>query len=130
MDVQPMKFIRTIGIFFQKLSGNQFIQNKIKSKKPYTFTEKRRNFDVLVIGDKYDVTGLIQEDKTYLQFDAPDRTLFARFLILQGTFSWLNEGKGKCIIICKKKKEKKKDISMFDIPFLHRIIINNSSFAS
>lgn len=124
MDAQPMKFISTISRYFQKLSGNQFIQNKIKAKNPNTFTEKRRNFDILVIGEKYDVTSIISDGKTFLQFDAPDRTLFASYLILQAKFSWLNEGKGKCVIICRKANERKKDISMFDIPFLHVITID------
>ena len=124
MDVQPMKFINIIASFFQKLSGNRYVQNKIKDKNPKTFTEKRRNFDVLVIGEKYDVTGIIPEGKTFLQFDAPNRTLFASFLILQGKFSWLKEDWGKCVIISRKDNERKRDISMFDIPFLHVITIN------
>ena len=93
------------------------------SKNPGTFKEKRRNFDVLVIGDMYDVQGIIPGDKTYLLFDAPNRTLFASFLILQCKFSWLREGKGKCIILCKRKNEKSKSISMFDVPFLHKILL-------
>ena len=119
-----MKYISTIARYIQKLSGNYFIQNKIKAKNPNTFTEKRRNFDVLFIGEKYDVTGIIPDSKTFLQFDAPNRTLFASFLILQAKFSWLNEGKGKCVIICRKENERKKHISMFDIPFFHIITIN------
>lgn len=77
----------------------------------------------MVIGEKYDVKEIIEKDKSYLQFDAPNRTLFASFLILQGKFSWLNEGKGKCIIICRKTNERSKRISIFDMPFLHKIVI-------
>lgn len=119
-----MKYINKILLILQIISGNNWVYKKIYSKNPGTFTENRRNFDVLVIGEKYDVKEIIEEGKTYLQFDAPNRTLFASFLILQGKFSWLNEGKGKCIILCKKSNEKKNDISIFDIPFLHSIIIN------
>ena len=68
-------------------------------------------FDFLIIGENYDVTDFVQEGKTYLQFNAPNRTLFACFLILQCKYSWLREGKGKCIIICRKCNEKKKNIS-------------------
>ena len=119
-----MKYIKKIIHVLQAVSGNNFIRKKIYEKSPGTFTENRRNFDVLVIGDLYDVQSIIPKDKMYLQFDAPDRSLFASFLILQGKFSWLKEGKGKCIILCKKDNEKKKIVSMFDIPFLHTIIIN------
>jgi len=119
-----MKYIKKFLQIIQIVSGNDAIRKKIYEKNPGTFTENRRNFDVLVIGEKYDVKDIIQENETFLQFDAPERTLFASFLILQGKFSWLNEGKGKCIILCKKENEKKKNISMFDIPFLHTIIIN------
>lgn len=119
-----MKYIKKLLQLLQVISGNSSIRKKICEKNPGTFTESRRNFDALVIGEMYDVKDIIPPNKTYLQFDAPDRTLFASFLILQGKFSWLNEGKGKCIIICKKCNEKRKSISMFDIPFLHLIIIN------
>lgn len=119
-----MKYIKKLLHLIQVITGNSSVSKRICEKNPGTFTENRRNFDVLVIGDMYDVKDLIPQNKTYLQFDAPDRTLFASFLILQGKFSWLNEGKGKCIIICKKSNEKKKNVSMFDIPFLHTIIIN------
>lgn len=118
-----MKYIKKILQILQLITGNTSVRKKICEKNPGTFTENRRNFDVLVIGEKYDVTELVQEGKTYLQFDAPNRTLFASFLILQCKFSWLREGKGKCIILCRKSNEKKKNISMFDIPFLHKIII-------
>lgn len=119
-----MKYIKKLLQILQIISGNSSISKKIHKKNPGTFTENRRNFDVLVIGEMYDVQEIIQKDKTFLQFDAPNRSLFASFLILQGKFSWLNEGKGKCIILCRKSNEKKKNISMFDIPFLHTIIIN------
>ncbi len=119
-----MKYIKKIQRILQRVSGNAFVREKILEKNPGTFTEKRRNFDVLVIGDKYDVREIVPEDKMYLQFDAPDRNLFASYLILRGKFSWLKEGEGKCIIVCKKTNEKKKNISMFDIPFLHTITIN------
>ena len=119
-----MKYIKKILQILQIISGNSYVRKRISEKNHGTFTENRRNFDVLVIGDMYDVKDIISQKKTYLQFDAPDRTLFASFLILQGKFSWLNEGKGKCIIVCKKNNEKKKNVSMFDIPFLHTIIIN------
>lgn len=124
MDVQAMKYIKKFLQIIQIVSGNDAIRKKIYEKNPGTFTENRRNFDVLVIGEMYDVKGIIQENEKYLQFDAPDRSLFASFLILQGKFSWLNEGKGKCIILCKKENEMGKNISMFDIPFLHTIIIS------
>lgn len=114
-----MKYTKNILQILQIISGNK----SICAKSPGTFTEKRRNFDVLVIGDRCDVQGIIPKDKTYLQFDAPDRTLFASFLILQCKFSWLKEGKGKCIILCKKKNEKKKKISIADAPFLHAIVL-------
>lgn len=119
-----MKYIKKLLQILQIMSGNSYVRKRIGEKNPGTFIENRRNFDVLVIGEMYDVKDIIPQNKTYLQFDAPDRTLFASFLILQGKFSWLNEGKGKCIIICKKSNEKKKIVSMFDIPFLHTIIIN------
>ena len=119
-----MKYIKKVLQIIQIITGNRYIRKKIFEKNPGTFTESRRNFDVLVIGEMYDVQGIIQKDKTYLQFDAPNRTLFASFLILQGKFSWLNEGKGKCIILCRTDNEKIKNISMFDIPFLHPIIMN------
>ncbi|MBQ9204532.1 MAG: hypothetical protein IJ155_09855 [Prevotella sp.] len=119
-----MKFISTIARYLRKLTDNQYVQNKIKAKNPNTFTEKHRNFDLLVIGEKYDVTSIIPEGKTFLQFDAPNRSLFASFLILQAKFSWLNEGKGKCIIICRKRNEESRSVSIFDIPFLHVITIN------
>jgi hypothetical protein len=119
-----MKYIKKILQILQIISGNSSLRKKICEKNPGTFTEIRRNFEVLVIGEMYDVKKIINKDKTYLQFDAPNRTLFASFLILQGKFSWLKEGKGKCIIICKKSNEEKKNISMFDVPFLHSIIIN------
>lgn len=108
----------------QKISGNSLIRRKICDKNPGTFTESRRNFDVLVIGEKFDLNGIIDKGQTYLQFDAPNRTLFASFLILQCKFSWLNEGKGKCFILCKKSNEKRKELSIFDVPFLHPVIIN------
>lgn len=119
-----MKYIKKLLQILQTTSGNSYVRKRICEKNPGTFIENRRNFDVLVIGDMYDVKDIIPQNKTYLQFDAPDRTLFASFLIMQGKFSWLNEGKGKCIIVCKKSNEKKKTVSMFDIPFLHTIIIN------
>lgn len=119
-----MKYIKKILQLLQVISGNNSVRKKICEKNPGTFTESRRNFDVLVIGEMCDVKDIVPQNKTYLQFDAPDRSLFASFLILQGKFSWLNEGKGKCIIICKKCNEKRKSISMFDIPFLHILIIN------
>ena len=119
-----MKYIKKILQILQLVTGNSAIRKKICEKNPSTFTETRRNFDVLIIGEKYDVTDLVQDGKLYLQFDAPDRSLWASFLILQGKFSWLKEERGKCIIICKKKNEKIKTISLFDVPFLHRIIIN------
>lgn len=128
MVAQVMKFIKKILQILQTISGNSYVRKRICEKNPGTFTENRRNFDVLVIGEMYDVKDIIQENEKYLQFDAPDRTLFASFLILQGKFSWLNEGKGKCIILCKKENEKQKNISMFDIPFLHTIIINKYKF--
>lgn len=106
------------------MTGNSYVRKKICEKNPGTFTETRRNFDFLIIGENYDVTDFVQKGKTYLQFNAPNRTLFACFLILQCKYSWLREGKGKCIIICRKCNEKKKNISLFDIPFLHSIIIN------
>lgn len=118
-----MKYIKKILQILQIISGSSYVRKRISEKNPGTFTENRRNFDVLVIGDMYDVKDIISQNKTYLQFEAPDRTLFASFLILQGKFSWLNEGKGKCIIVCKKSNEKKKNVSMFDIPFLHNIMI-------
>lgn len=118
-----MKYIKKNSHLLQIISGNHFIQKKITGKVPGTFTEKRRNFDILVIGEKIDLQGIVPQDKTYLLFDAPNRTLFASFLILQGKFSWLKEGKGKCIIVCKKSNEKKNAISIFDIPFLHIITI-------
>lgn len=124
MVVLLMKFIKKILQILQLVTGNTSVCKKIYEKNPGTFTENRRNFDVLVIGELYDVKGIISNDKTYLQFDAPNRTLFASFLILQCKFSWLREGKGKCIILCRKNNEEKKNISMFDIPFLHKIIIN------
>lgn len=124
MVVLLMKYIKKIFQILQLISGNSSVRKKICDKNPGTFTENRRNFDVLIIGEMYDVKEIIEKDKTYLQFDAPNRTLFASFLILQGKFSWLNEGKGKCIILCKKSNENKKNISMFDVPFLHSIIIN------
>lgn len=124
MVVQLMKYIKKILQILQLVTGNTSIRKKICEKNPGTFTESRRNFDVLIIGEKYEVTDLVQEGKTYLQFDAPNRSLFASFLILQCKFSWLREGKGKCIILCRKSNEEKKKISMFDIPFLHKIIIN------
>ena len=124
MDVLVMRYIKKFLQIIQVVSGNDTIRKKIYEKNPGTFTENRRNFDVLVIGEMYDVKDIIQENKTYLQFDAPDRSLFASFLILQGKFSWLKEGQGKCIVLCKKENEKKKSISMFDMPFLHTIIIN------
>lgn len=124
MVVLLMRYIKKALHILQSISGNSFVRKKICLKNPGTFRETRRNFDVLVIGEMYDVRGIIEKNKTYLQFDAPNRSLFASFLILQGKFSWLNEGKGKCIILCRKSNEKENKISMFDIPFLHRIIIN------
>lgn len=119
MVAQVMKYIKKILQILQVISGKK----SICAKNPGTFTEKRRNFDVLIIGDMYDVRGIIPRDKTYLQFDAPDRTLFASFLILQCKFSWLREGAGKCIILCKKSNEKKKTVSVCDAPFLHTIVL-------
>ena len=124
MVVQLMKYINLIFRIFQIISGNSFVRKRILEKNPGTFTEKRRNFDILVIGEKYDVKDLIPDNKTYLQFDAPDRTLFASALLLQGKFSWLNEGQGKCIIICKRSNENRMTTSILDIPFLHAIIIS------
>lgn len=118
-----MKYIKKILQILQLITGNSFVRKKIYEKNPGTFSESRRNFDVLIIGEMFNVKEIISNDKTYLQFDAPNRTLFASFLILQGKFSWLCEGRGKCIIICRKCNEKKKKVSMFDIPFLHSIII-------
>lgn len=123
MVVLGMKYIKKFLQIIQVVSGNNAIRKKICEKNPGTFTENRRNFDVLVIGDMYNVDGIVPKEKMYLQFDAPDRTLFASFLILQCKFSWLREGAGKCIILCKKENEKKRRISMFDIPFLHKIIV-------
>ena len=90
-----MKYIKKILQILQIISGNSYIRKRICAKNPGTFTEYRRNFDILVIGDMCDVKDIIPQNKSYLQFDAPDRTLFASFLILQGKFSWLNEGKRK-----------------------------------
>lgn len=123
MVVLHMKFINKILRILQLVTGNTFVRNKICEKNIGTFTETRRNFDVLIIGEKYHMEEIISNDKTYLQFDAPNRTLFASYLILQGKFSWLREGKGKCIILCRKCNEKKKNISLFDIPFFHTIVI-------
>ncbi len=119
-----MKYIKKMSHLLQAITGNSYVRKRICEQNPGTFTENRRNFDVLVIGEMYDIKDIIPQNKTYLQFEAPDRTLFASFLILQGKFSWLNQGKGKCIIICKKSNEKNKTVSLFDIPFLHTIIIN------
>lgn len=70
-----MKSIKKILQILQIISGNSYVRKRISEKNPGTFTENRRNFDVLVIGDMYDVKDIISQKKTYLQFDAPDRTI-------------------------------------------------------
>lgn len=120
-----MNLIRIISKVVQGVSLNSYAMNKIKNVNPGTFKESRRNFDYLFIGEYCNIANIIPEGKTYLQFDAPDRTLFASKLIVEGKFSWLAEKKGTCVIICKKNNETSTEVSLFDIPFLHRIIIKS-----
>ena len=112
-------FFTAIAIYI-----NKCINKRIIDVNPSIFTESRRNFDYLIIGDLNNEEIKVPNNLKYLKFEAPDRTLFASYIILRNRFSWLREdGRGTCIIVVKKKNNNLNRISPFDIPFLHPIEI-------
>lgn len=108
------------------VKSNSFLSEKIKEANPNIFTEHRRNFDYVIIGDLVGSENFLDNNSSYLKFTAPNRTLYGSFMILQNRFSWLREG-GSCIIVCKKQNIYKQRIIPFDIPFFHPIVIKKYS---
>jgi len=80
--------------------SNKRLLNKIKSYKFHLLEDEKRNFDILVIGDNYNVE-LVNKNvyKNCLKY----RSLYSSYLILRERFSLLREdGEGVVFIVARK----------------------------
>lgn len=100
---------------------NECVFNKInKYHIPFLPNSEIRNVDYLVIGEFIDVSKYVPEGCSHVRISAPSRSYNSSWQILRHTHSILKENGGTVIISAGKSK---RDFTIFDVPFLHRITI-------
>lgn len=113
-------FILVLCIFYLT---NKSFQSKLKNNCINFMQDKRRNFDIIIIGKPLRKNSSIQIDSTKtLYLTNRKRSLFASYLILLHYYSYLREdGKG-IIYIIRKKDEEKNYITIYDWIYFHPVI--------
>lgn len=99
------------------------IKCKVRAQLEGLFTTMKRNCNYLIIGDICDANQIISSDKTFIQISAPNRSFYASIIIFKRLFSLLNEEHGCVVFVINKKRLNSKDISVFDLPMIHPIIL-------
>lgn len=83
-----------------------------------------RNVDYLIIGDMINSCLVVPPGKSFVQINAPNRSLTAAFEILKHTSSILDEDCGNVVIaVAGKNVRTEKIFSVFDVPFLYNLTI-------
>ena len=82
-----------------------------------------------MIGDSCDLEGVIPSEKSYISFLSPKtRSWFAIEELVKRLYSLLNEETG-ILLIVKKRREECKRLSVFDIPYMHEILLEKEGLS-
>ena len=103
---------------------NRNIRKQIaKSNSAFNSMSPIRNIDRLIIGDMMKLPNELKVG-SFLQIEAPNRSLLSSYEILRHTHSILkDDGEAEVILVVKRSNMSKGKYTIFDIPFFHYITI-------
>lgn len=125
-NIYILFYLSLIGLMFLWID-NKCYRCLIRQKEPFTVFSNIRNVKYLFIGDVCNVEDYIPDGNAYVQIESYNRSLYSSFEILKHTTSILDEDEGHVFFLVEEKKRDSHLLSIFDIPFLSTIFIEEKN---
>lgn len=111
-----------MGIVFLLL--NFIVYRKNAFYATHMFTTVSRNYKYLIVGDDCDYKKLLEGDTNIAFLSPVTQSSYATFEFVRRLYSLLDENNGTLLMVKRNYEDTKKEISVFDVPYLHENTLN------